>query len=152
MLKIGQFTTGKLQLQGADTLFWPLRVPWRCGAAFPRLRAPAAGQRGPAGARVWSWRGPAAQRRAMAAARAEKRGAGRARRGPELRPALLEPAREQAEGGGGGRPGARRGTGSRQRAAGLLGWRNLLFLPGSPRYFSLVLSRSLSHFLAGNSH
>lgn len=46
----------------------------------------------------------------MAAARAEKRGAGRARRGPELRPALLEPAREQAEGGGGGggRPGARR--------------------------------------------
>lgn len=89
----------------------------------------------------------------MAAARAEKRGAGQARRGPELRPALLVPAREQAEGGGGRRQaGGAQGTGSRQRAARLLGWRNLLFLPGSPRYFSLVLSRSLSHFLAGNSH
>lgn len=49
----------------------------------------------------------------MAAARAGKRGAGRAGRGGALssvRPALLELAGEQAEGGGGGggRPEARR--------------------------------------------
>lgn len=100
----GEAHNRRSSYRGSDALFWPLRVPWRCRRARPLgacglpLRD-GADRREPERGRGC---GPAAQRRAMAAARAEKRGAGRARRGPELRPALLEPAREQAEGGGGG--------------------------------------------------
>lgn len=82
----------------------------------------------------------------MAAARAEKRGAGRARRGPELRPALLEPAREQAEGGGGGggRPGARRAREAVSAQPGCSGGETS---SSCPARLGTSLSSSLAHSL-----
>lgn len=86
----------------------------------------------------------------MAAARAEKREAGRARRGPELRPALLEPAREQAEaeaeGGGGGRPGARRAREAVSAQPGRSGGETSSSCPA--RRASVLLSRPLSFTLS----
>lgn len=81
----------------------------------------------------------------MAAARAEKRGAGRARRGPELRPPLLEPAREQAEGGGGGgRPGARRAREAVSAQPGCSGGETS---SSCPARLGTSLSSSLAHSL-----
>lgn len=119
----------------------PLRacgLPLRGGAGRRGPREPEQGRGGGPGS--------AAQRRAMAAARAEKREAGRARRGPELRPALLEPAREQAEaeggGGGGGRPGARRAREAVSAQPGRSGGETSSSCPA--RRASVLLSRPLS--------
>lgn len=111
--------------------------------------------------------GRASQRRAMSAARAEG-SAGRAVAGPRLCrlpgrggsglgcAGLSERGRRRGAGRGRRRRLEARSTGRAGEAVsaspGRSGGETSSSCPGSLVHFSLFLSRSLSHFLAGNSH